>query len=87
MVVKEEEPPFPLSSVYFDQEDTGEIPQAFVAAAALVEAPPAVVEANAPKYEDMSRADLVLLAKQRGMKARLLRVIVLVYYYPFVLRL
>jgi hypothetical protein len=35
----------------------------------------------------MSRADLVLLAKQRGMKARLLRVIVLLDYYPFVLRL
>ena len=78
LVVKEEETLVPLSSIYFGQEHTGEIPQALVAEASLVEAPPAVVEASAPKYEDMSRADIVVLAKQRGIKARLLRVIVLV---------
>jgi hypothetical protein len=73
LVVKEEETLVPLSSVYFGQEDTGEIPQALVAEASLVEAPPAIVEASAPKYQDMSRADLVVLAKQHGIKARLLR--------------
>ena len=69
--------PYPAADMK-EEETPGEIPQALVAAAALVEAPPAVVEASAPKYEDMSRADIVVLAKQRGIKARLLRVIVLV---------